>query len=174
MTKQQWTVKLFDKGNCFSTLFFDTEREAKKEVAEWNQCPNLRYSAMWAKVVPSDEIDLKQFAGRTIADIRLAKNDKQYFLTVSFADGAKLAVTTTESNCGTVLSIQEVPAPKPEVSDVIQTSCRYCGLDIESFSPYPKGQWRDRGNNTICPGDGSTRLHAPSADSRFKPKPEVL
>jgi len=34
---------------------------------------------------------------------------------------------------------------------VRQTSCRHCGLDIEGFSPYRKGEWRDRGNNTHCP-----------------------
>ena len=34
---------------------------------------------------------------------------------------------------------------------VRQTSCRHCGQDIEGFSPYRRGEWRDRGNNTHCP-----------------------
>ena len=46
---------------------------------------------------------------------------------------------------------------------VRQTACRYCGLDIENFSPYRKGEWRDRGNNTHCPApDGKNGpVHAP-------------
>ena len=41
---------------------------------------------------------------------------------------------------------------------VTHTMCRHCELDIEGISPYPEGEWRDRGNNTHCP-DG--RWHAP-------------
>ena len=46
---------------------------------------------------------------------------------------------------------------------VRQTSCRYCGQDIENFAPYRKGQWRDRGNNSTCPTKAGDRglLHAP-------------
>jgi hypothetical protein len=46
---------------------------------------------------------------------------------------------------------------------VRQTSCRNCGQDIENFSPYRAGEWRDRGNNTTCPnaaGDAGQK-HAP-------------
>lgn len=46
---------------------------------------------------------------------------------------------------------------------VRQTVCRFCGQDIEGFSPFRRGEWRDRGNNTTCPtpeGD-SGREHAP-------------
>lgn len=43
-----------------------------------------------------------------------------------------------------------------------QLACKHCGLDIEGFSPYRKGEWRDRGNNTSCPhGDNAGRAHAP-------------
>lgn len=41
---------------------------------------------------------------------------------------------------------------------VRQTACRLCGQDIEGISPFPKGEWRDRGNNTHC-NDG--QVHAP-------------
>lgn len=41
-------------------------------------------------------------------------------------------------------------------SKVRQTSCKHCGLDVENFAPYKRGEWRDRGNNTHCL-DG--RLH---------------
>ncbi len=34
---------------------------------------------------------------------------------------------------------------------VRQTACKHCGQDIENFSPYRAGEWRDRGNNTTCP-----------------------
>jgi hypothetical protein len=44
---------------------------------------------------------------------------------------------------------------------VIQTCCEHCGQDVEGFSPFPKGEWRDRGNNTNCPDD-SGRVHAVS------------
>lgn len=43
---------------------------------------------------------------------------------------------------------------------VRQTTCRLCGQDIEGHSPYRRGEWRDRGNNTHCPDD-SGRRHAP-------------
>ena len=42
-------------------------------------------------------------------------------------------------------------------------SCRHCGMDIEGFSPYRKGEWMDRGGNTRCPtpeGDAG-QVHAP-------------
>lgn len=42
---------------------------------------------------------------------------------------------------------------------VRQTACRFCGLDIEGFAPYRKGEWRDRGNNATC-ADGKHK-HAP-------------
>lgn len=45
---------------------------------------------------------------------------------------------------------------------VRQTGCRYCGLDVENFWPYLKGEWRDRGNNTHC-NDGKHQ-HAPYVD----------
>lgn len=47
---------------------------------------------------------------------------------------------------------------------VRQTSCRYCGQDIENFAPYRKGEWCDRGNNSTCPtkaGDRDGLQHAP-------------
>jgi len=46
---------------------------------------------------------------------------------------------------------------------VRQTTCRHCGQDIENFSPYRRGEWRDRGNNPTCPtpeGDAG-QVHAP-------------
>lgn len=45
-----------------------------------------------------------------------------------------------------------------------QTSCRHCGQDIEGFSPYRKGEWRDRGNNTECPYPAEGKTHAPYID----------
>lgn len=44
---------------------------------------------------------------------------------------------------------------------VRQTACRLCGQDIEGFSPWPKGEWMDRGGNKTC--DGS-RPHAPEPE----------
>lgn len=42
------------------------------------------------------------------------------------------------------------------------TACRFCGLDIEGVSPYRKGEWRDRGNNSTCPsGDNEGKYHSP-------------
>lgn len=58
---------------------------------------------------------------------------------------------------------------------VRQTSCRYCGQDIENFSPYRKGEWRDRGGNWHCPnaaGDAG-QLHAPYLENRQQPVTEV-
>lgn len=49
--------------------------------------------------------------------------------------------------------------PKPEPRTVIHTACRYCNLDIEGHHPFKRGQWRDRGNNTVC-NDGKHK-HAP-------------
>lgn len=49
-------------------------------------------------------------------------------------------------------------------ANVKQTICKYCDLDIENFSPYRNGEWRDRGNNTHCrkrDGELSRILHAP-------------
>lgn len=46
---------------------------------------------------------------------------------------------------------------------VRQTSCRFCGQDIEAFFPYRRGTWHDRGRNATCPdkaGDGGLH-HAP-------------
>lgn len=50
-----------------------------------------------------------------------------------------------------------------EEETVRQTGCKHCGLDIENISPYPEGEWRDRGNNTECPvgASESPRKHAP-------------
>lgn len=51
---------------------------------------------------------------------------------------------------------------------VRQTSCRHCGQDIENISPFRRGEWRDRGNNTHCPtpeGDAG-QLHAPYIERR--------
>jgi hypothetical protein len=42
---------------------------------------------------------------------------------------------------------------------VRQTACRHCGLDIEGFAPYARGQWQDRGGNRTC-NDGK-HAHAP-------------
>ena len=50
---------------------------------------------------------------------------------------------------------------------VTQTSCRFCGQDIEAFSPYRKGTWHDRGGNATCPtkaGDRDGLKHAPYVD----------
>ena len=47
---------------------------------------------------------------------------------------------------------------------VRQTCCKHCGQDIEAFSPFPCGEWRDRGNNTHCPnaaGDAG-QCHEPT------------
>lgn len=46
---------------------------------------------------------------------------------------------------------------------VKQTSCRYCGQDIEGRSPYRRGEWRDRGRNRTCPTPEGDRglCHAP-------------
>lgn len=54
---------------------------------------------------------------------------------------------------------------------VRQTSCRYCGQDIENFSPYKRGEWRDRGNNTTCasPAGDAGQLHAPYVYGYKKP-----
>jgi len=49
---------------------------------------------------------------------------------------------------------------------VRQTACRHCEQDIENFSPYRKGEWRDRGGNTHCPGRPG-QLHAPVIERRF-------
>lgn len=43
--------------------------------------------------------------------------------------------------------------------EVRQTGCKHCGLDIEGFRPFPKGEWRDRGNNTHC--NDAKHSHAP-------------
>lgn len=51
---------------------------------------------------------------------------------------------------------------------VIQTVCKHCDQDIENFSPYRNGEWRDRGNNTHCPnkaGDAGQK-HAPLKNGR--------
>jgi hypothetical protein len=51
------------------------------------------------------------------------------------------------------------------------TTCRYCQLDIEGFSPYRKCEWRDRGNNTHC-NDGK-HCHAPYIERRTRRNPEL-
>lgn len=44
-------------------------------------------------------------------------------------------------------------------------TCKYCKLDIEGFSPFPFGEWRDRGNNTTCPsGLHEGGKHVPYGD----------
>ncbi len=46
---------------------------------------------------------------------------------------------------------------------VRQASCKHCGQDIENCSPYKRGEWRDRGNNSHCPtvaGDAG-QIHEP-------------
>lgn len=48
---------------------------------------------------------------------------------------------------------------KPLPFQVTQTYCRHCNQDIEGFSPYPRGAWRDRGNNGTCDGK---RQHSPA------------
>jgi hypothetical protein len=56
---------------------------------------------------------------------------------------------------------------------VRQTSCRFCGCDIENFWPYRRNEWRDRGNNTHCPTpEGDAGLHhAPYKEAnQHKPK----
>jgi hypothetical protein len=52
---------------------------------------------------------------------------------------------------------------KRQFRAVRQTTCRYCGQDIEGFAPYRAGKWRDRGNNTHCPTPEGDRgqVHAP-------------
>lgn len=45
----------------------------------------------------------------------------------------------------------------PDEEDVVcrHTVCKYCGLDVEGFSPFNEvTEWRDRGNNTECPNKG--------------------
>lgn len=57
--------------------------------------------------------------------------------------------------------LQRLRAAAPEPG-ARHTSCRYCELDIEGIAPYPKGEWRDRGNNRTCPhGPNKGKLHAP-------------
>lgn len=47
----------------------------------------------------------------------------------------------------------------PECQHLI---CKHCGQDIEGFSPYPAGEWRDRGNNRTCPdGPQQGQPHVP-------------
>lgn len=48
--------------------------------------------------------------------------------------------------------------PAVILETVIHTCCRHCGGDIEGLHPFPKGDWRDRGNNTHC---NNGPLHAP-------------
>lgn len=62
-------------------------------------------------------------------------------------------------------------------------SCRHCGQDIEGISPFRRGEWRDRGNNTHCPtpeGDAGQvhepfieRYHRTAAQQR-PPKPRGI
>lgn len=53
--------------------------------------------------------------------------------------------------------------PGPRVYHAVrQTGCRHCDLDIEGFAPYRRGEWRDRGNNTLChSGPNKGKAHAP-------------
>jgi hypothetical protein len=48
-----------------------------------------------------------------------------------------------------------------------QTACQHCGADIENLTNargvFPRGQWRDRGNNRRCNGKNG-RVHAPTTD----------
>jgi hypothetical protein len=53
---------------------------------------------------------------------------------------------------------------------VRQTSCRFCGLDIEGWSPYPAGAWRDRGGETHC---RAGQAHAPYRPGKDDPPPGV-
>jgi hypothetical protein len=58
---------------------------------------------------------------------------------------------------------------------VRQTCCRFCGLDIEAFSPYRRGTWRDHGNSARCPDESGT-LHAPvpfGARRKLAERPEL-
>lgn len=55
----------------------------------------------------------------------------------------------------------QLPRPEPEAPGCIQTSCDYCGHDIENLAPFPAGQWMDRGGNYTCDG---TRPHAPTPE----------
>ena len=51
---------------------------------------------------------------------------------------------------------------KRNYTAVRHTACRFCGLDIEGFAPYRKGEWMDRGGNRKCPnGDNKDKPHAP-------------
>lgn len=59
---------------------------------------------------------------------------------------------------------------------VRQTACRHCGQDIENFSPYRKGEWRDRGNNTTCPPferKGKDGLEIVTPPAGQKPAPYI-
>jgi hypothetical protein len=53
------------------------------------------------------------------------------------------------------------PGVARKVNAVRQTSCKFCGLDIENFSPYKKCEWRDRGGNTKCDSPHQNRCHVP-------------
>lgn len=44
------------------------------------------------------------------------------------------------------------------MSGARHTVCRFCALDIEGISPYRRGEWRDRGNNSTC---STGEKHAP-------------
>ncbi len=51
---------------------------------------------------------------------------------------------------------------QPKAAGCIQTSCRFCGLDIENLAPYRRGEWRDRGNEPAChSGENTGKPHAP-------------
>lgn len=52
---------------------------------------------------------------------------------------------------------------EPEPSTWRQTACRFCGQDIEGEIGAPRGEWRDRGNNTLCPGNSQSQ-HFPVGD----------
>jgi hypothetical protein len=46
--------------------------------------------------------------------------------------------------------------------DVIHTACKHCDQDIEGIKPFVKGDWRDRGNNRVCPsGPNKDKAHEP-------------
>lgn len=45
----------------------------------------------------------------------------------------------------------------------MRKTCKHCGQDIERFSSWKRGEWRDRGNNLHCPtpaGDAG-QVHEP-------------
>lgn len=97
---------------------------------------------------------------RTLADSAInLKRDNGWY-----GDGE--SATTEAEDLAAVAYVLGAEGKRVEEPEVIQTSCDYCGQDIEGIKPFPYGEWRDRGSNTTCPtpeGDAG-RKHEPIDD----------